>query len=817
MKPTIQRRWTYDEDTRRACSSKTPKISNRGGLTRQTKKKSRGPGRTRHSYEHGIKRKPTYFYTKSTTPVAMNLVVKPDSSMDLSSGSEPSSPSTISSPRPQQFYQMRDAPADDPDVFKKVFGAPMTLVGTEVGGGDWQEMSLDGSEVTFPTVLAQARPTRPIKQQMPSFQPLHDPSSPEEWSLPDEELISDHQFVIDGKRYVHRALPSGWQLKVSKSHKRPFYLHPDYGATWHCPVILRSRSQVAAARASKPVFIQEPTKEPLSFDGDMDDLIQLCSDAAAVKHTCKKSGYEGSISSNSETSDGTQTTAEESEIANTTEAEEESHRVVAFSPPSHDLQDSPSEWETPLRGDLNTPSIPNDLDHPASVVARSVAYGNIHTSKVQELHKSDSICTPTMLDAAVVKGRESTPRVSFESNELGDEVHVMPHTDSTSSSNMSGSTGSQLSPDSIQPHQKVDMRESTNSKTTPLVSSDVWRDTIEVSRSCPSSRSKGENPCLMETPQGIFRTPQPKLMPPSKPIGRPPLPKAAPSVSSSKASESVDVSNSSDTCTRKTITLRQRGSMKNLGKPARLLVNVKEPNDSTGSSPTSCLPEKESPPSNTAPGIQRVSSGNTDESPQPEDEWSPPRDDTRLINEGSAAPKEEIDMARSEDPMRLSDGQQGSTTFGSPRTVENSCSHIRSLSQSPIATGDILSSPRSLSPTEVSPMQVNEDTSSSPAKAALHVEPESPELQNAAEDELSGVSDEHLATEFQPASPESTISADESAILVSTQAQVRSSSALPTASDMRAAKLGQVDESKEKGKDKDSQIRHEREAENISR
>jgi hypothetical protein len=43
---------------------------------------------------------------------------------------------------------------------------------------------------------------------------------------------------IDGKEYIHPPLPAGWRIKISKTHKRPIYIHPDIGRTFHCPVNL---------------------------------------------------------------------------------------------------------------------------------------------------------------------------------------------------------------------------------------------------------------------------------------------------------------------------------------------------------------------------------------------------------------------------------------------------------------------------------------------------------------------------------------------------------------------------------------------------
>lgn len=49
---------------------------------------------------------------------------------------------------------------------------------------------------------------------------------------------SPFQFEIEGKKYVHPALPPGWKMRISESGKRPVYTHPDHGSTWHCPIKL---------------------------------------------------------------------------------------------------------------------------------------------------------------------------------------------------------------------------------------------------------------------------------------------------------------------------------------------------------------------------------------------------------------------------------------------------------------------------------------------------------------------------------------------------------------------------------------------------
>ena len=42
----------------------------------------------------------------------------------------------------------------------------------------------------------------------------------------------------DGTLVHDPTLPSGWAVRISRSKNRHFYCHPDYGTTWHCPVVI---------------------------------------------------------------------------------------------------------------------------------------------------------------------------------------------------------------------------------------------------------------------------------------------------------------------------------------------------------------------------------------------------------------------------------------------------------------------------------------------------------------------------------------------------------------------------------------------------
>jgi hypothetical protein len=47
-----------------------------------------------------------------------------------------------------------------------------------------------------------------------------------------------HYYEINGVKIPHVELPSGWLVHFSQSKQKIFYQHPDFGSTWHCPVVV---------------------------------------------------------------------------------------------------------------------------------------------------------------------------------------------------------------------------------------------------------------------------------------------------------------------------------------------------------------------------------------------------------------------------------------------------------------------------------------------------------------------------------------------------------------------------------------------------
>lgn len=333
--------------------------------------------------------------------------------------SPPTPPDRESRHRPplQSDYMqhIRETPADDPSVLQKVlYGGHETLLGAEIGGNDWQQESLDGSEITSATFLV----VKNNSKIMPSFDPImsppsiqrrrspsatdsrttplqqwHDGSSDdllEEWSLPDSEANSVIEFTLNGKKYLHDPLPPGWRVKVSQAQKRPYYTHPDHGVTWHCPVILKPKSKARVFRRSRgrvaPLQLAKvtgetnvntsknkapsPPTDKLSFDGDMSDLIRYCTSAKSETFvTEQQEGYDGSISGASsseslETNNSREESKEhvspESELNGdlSTEPSTSDQKIVLTKPSTVDQEGTLPEWETPLRQDIVTPQGP---------------------------------------------------------------------------------------------------------------------------------------------------------------------------------------------------------------------------------------------------------------------------------------------------------------------------------------------------------------------------------------------------------------------------------------------------------------------------
>jgi len=43
---------------------------------------------------------------------------------------------------------------------------------------------------------------------------------------------------------THPQLPPGWKVKVSRSKNQVYYVHPDFGSTWHCPVVTQKPIEI---------------------------------------------------------------------------------------------------------------------------------------------------------------------------------------------------------------------------------------------------------------------------------------------------------------------------------------------------------------------------------------------------------------------------------------------------------------------------------------------------------------------------------------------------------------------------------------------
>jgi hypothetical protein len=62
----------------------------------------------------------------------------------------------------------------------------------------------------------------------------------------------------------HPPLPSGWVIRISESKQLLVYSHPDYGTSWHCPVVMSQHSTEMITRYLSQLFGH--TTEPPSTD-----------------------------------------------------------------------------------------------------------------------------------------------------------------------------------------------------------------------------------------------------------------------------------------------------------------------------------------------------------------------------------------------------------------------------------------------------------------------------------------------------------------------------------------------------------------------
>jgi hypothetical protein len=81
-------------------------------------------------------------------------------------------------------------------------------------------------------------------------------------------------FEYNGELFSHAPLPSGWKVRVSESRKRLYYTHPDYGTSWHCPILnpygeKSSTEVVNSAEVENQALARQDVKVDTSkFDAD---------------------------------------------------------------------------------------------------------------------------------------------------------------------------------------------------------------------------------------------------------------------------------------------------------------------------------------------------------------------------------------------------------------------------------------------------------------------------------------------------------------------------------------------------------------------
>ena len=92
----------------------------------------------------------------------------------------------------------------------------------------------DQSEVTADTALMQQQDiglsTSSCLKQQDNDSNTNNDSSPKQQQK--SQIDIDDEYSVNT---THPELPPGWKVRLSRSKNRPYYVHPDHGATWYFP------------------------------------------------------------------------------------------------------------------------------------------------------------------------------------------------------------------------------------------------------------------------------------------------------------------------------------------------------------------------------------------------------------------------------------------------------------------------------------------------------------------------------------------------------------------------------------------------------
>lgn len=323
---------------------------------------------------------------------------------------DPRQPATPPSQQGDALGYLEDAkraPTDDPVVLSKIMQSGKyagNLLGSEIGGDQLHQESLDGSEITQSTITDISK--RPSRQPvaMPTFEPREtlitgprhtqarksqesevSEDMVEEYSLPDEQVNKETTIVINGKEYIHRKLDPGWVVKVSKTRNKPYYIHPDFGTTWQCPNSLPPKSKARKFKRSrgeknedgihplktsrpqvpeaKPTIASppKPSQKPNEDIGTMSELIKgwQSQPSRPTPMQPPTDGYDGSISSH-QSSDSVKDEESSKKVASTVSASNGEKYSTQREPEAKANErlgknEDLSEWITPMRDGIATP------------------------------------------------------------------------------------------------------------------------------------------------------------------------------------------------------------------------------------------------------------------------------------------------------------------------------------------------------------------------------------------------------------------------------------------------------------------------------
>lgn len=140
----------------------------------------------------------------------------------------------------------------------------------------------------------------------------------------------------NGSVVTHPKLPPGWRVKVSRSKNKAYYVHPDFGSTWHCPVVSKHPVEICPHEKSRMsehdeegetcTSMEQGDNVRHSYDGDHDNGY---TEEETFEHNALPKGAQFSSRAKSEIQYGTRVESDQEDEKDMMETENATEDVVA--------------------------------------------------------------------------------------------------------------------------------------------------------------------------------------------------------------------------------------------------------------------------------------------------------------------------------------------------------------------------------------------------------------------------------------------------------------------------------------------------------